>query len=102
MTITFVQRNDYIREFTISNTRMSVAPNAWSSSILFETSFLRTRLDTAFDWPSSSGVIVGDRFPGVIWTACERSSLATLYMTMQYFVAVMYPSIRRLMRSTNS
>mmetsp|Transcript_17056 Transcript_17056/g.29348 ORF Transcript_17056/g.29348 Transcript_17056/m.29348 type:complete len:209 (-) Transcript_17056:482-1108(-) len=91
----------YIREFDNSKTKISAAPAALRSSITFTISLFFTKLDTACP-PSVSCVMVGERFPGVIFVTASRTSLLQLYDTMTNFLDVMYPSIRCFSKSTMS
>ena len=91
----------YILELLSSNTKISLAPAAWRSSITFTILFLLTKLDTACP-PSVSAVIVGERFPGVIFETSSKISALQLYVTMTNFLDVMYPSIRCFSKLTMS
>ena len=91
----------YILELLSSNTKISLAPAAWRSSITFTILFLLTKLDTACP-PSVSAVIVGERFPGVIFETASKISALQLYVTITNFLDVMYPSIRCFSKLTMS
>jgi hypothetical protein len=92
----------YIRELLIFKTKISVHPMAWSASIFSDTSFFKTREETALIVPHSRVVIVGDFFPGVTLMASGNKSMAALYMTITYLVAVIYPSMRLFSNATIS
>jgi len=90
-----------MREFANSKTKISVAPARCSSSITLTICFFITRLDTACP-PSVRFVIVGERFPGVIFVTASNTSVLQLYDTMTNFCDVMYPSIRCFSKLTMS
>lgn len=79
--------NHPVLEFAILSTRISVAPQAVSSSITFAIFSFNTIELTAAHVESSSAVIVGARMPGVIFVAVSRRLRSTLYWQRTYFWA---------------
>ena len=74
-------------EFAILSTRISVAPQAVSSSITLAIFSFNTIELIAAHLGSSSAVIVGARLPGVIFVAVSRRLRSTLYWQRTYFWA---------------
>lgn len=73
--------------FWMPRTKISDAPTLVSSSITIATFFFSTMDETATHPSSSSAVIVGARFPGVILQASDRSWRGMLYWQRTYFCA---------------
>ena len=77
----------FVLEFSIPNTKISVAPTAVNSSMTVAINFFSTIELTATHPLSSSGVTVGARLPGVILHAACRIERGTLYSQSTYFFA---------------
>ena len=87
-----------VLELAILSTSISVAPQAVSSSITDAIDSFSTIELIATHSGSSKAVIVGARFPGVIFVAVSRPLRAILYWQRIYFCAARYGELTVLGR----